>query len=509
MNQAKERMNSRIVKILPLAMMSATLTLPLGAHAQELAPPVAARPYIPLAASLGVHEPAQRFGVSTHLARLGRGWTPDMLPMIRALGVSSFRDEETWNSIERQKGVYKVDPVMEEAVNRGQTLNLENLFLLGFGNPVYANKVDPEAFTRYALWMIDHFKGRIKYFELWSEPELHDFVDTFGGTWNGKEADNSDSPWVKKFAEFATIVGKEIKRKHPEIKLVGYSSNAPSNQRHFKYPEMWKYIDVLAIHPYPYRLPPETVPWGGKEIDARDGVKTADEDQSFASHIRLYREGLKKVGRPDMPIWITEVGYTSAQLKQTGLWQGFTEPAQAIYLVRMALLAAGNGVERTYFYDFYDDGDNRHEVEDNFGLVRRDYTLKPSYHAVQRMCALMPGDTKVTPLPLKVERLGAWPRQDGTKWDGQAIQYLDQPQAHSFVRPDGQRVLFLWQPGRIYADAHEELANLTLTLPGVAVQEVGRVVSGETINPKTSRMGDTLTISELPYGADPVYILLK
>lgn len=454
------------------------------------------KPKLPIDFPPSNHAPALRFGIGTHLARTNNGWSPDMMPMIRSLGVGSIRDEDNWSGVETQKGVYQANKEIESAINKGNALNLQTLFMLAFGNTLYANRTDAEAFTRYALWMIEHYKGRVKYFEVWSEPELHDFLEVYGGTWNGKEADNSDSAWVKKFAEFATYVTREIKRKHPELMLVGYSANPPATIRHFKYPEMWKYLDVLAVHPYPYNVPPESLLWGGPEINARDGVVVADDDHSFTSFVRRLREGLKEVGRANMPIWITEVGYSTAQVKRTGLWQGFTEYAQAAYTVRLGIQAAGNGIDRTFFYDFYDDGPNRHEIEDNFGLVRRDYSLKPSFHALQRLCALMPGDTKSTPLNLTVERLSPW-RAD------------DKPQTYAFRRPDGTTVLFLWQAGRIYADAQEELVNLTISTPTTGIAEAGRVVSGDKISPVAARKDNSLVLSDVPLGADPVYIVMN
>ena len=490
--------NSLLAALLLLAAASlAIVTQPTTSKAQETSPPTP-RPKIPASALLPIPAgaPSQRFGVITHLPRLNVGWTPDLLPMIRALGVGSFHESVEWRLIETKKGVYAMPPLVEEMVDRGNALGLEPVILLGYDNPLYQNNLDKEAFTRHALWIIDHFKGRVKTFELFSEPEIHRFPEVYGGTWNGKEADNGDSPWIKKLAETVAYAAGEIKKKHPEVKLIGSAVIMPGTQRLFKYPAMWKNLDALTIHPYPYHSPPEIVPWGGKELDARDGVKVSDEDQSFSSMLRLLREGLQRAGRPDLPIWITEVGYSTAQVKKVGLWQGYTEFAQAAFNARLGIMAAGNGVARTYFYDFYDDGDDPHEIEFHFGLVRHDYSPKPSFFALQRLCALLPGDSKAVAPKTEVERLDPWRPDDGA-------------QTYSFQRPDGTRVVFLWQSGRIYGDVQEELANLTIQLPNVAVSEIGRVVSGEKLSPKVSRDGNVLKISELPFGADPVYVVLK
>lgn len=209
-----------------------------------------------------------------------------------------------------------------------------------------------------------------------------------------------------------------------------------------------------------------------------------------------------------MPIWITEFGYTTAQVDKTGLWRGFTESAQAAYLVRFGILAVANGVDRTYFYDFYDDGSKAHETEQNFGLVRHDYTPKPSYFAIQRLCRLMPGDTKACQLPLKVKRHADWGWAGSLKWDDEVIDYLSRPQVYAVRRPDGKVVVFMWKPGRIFADYQEELADLTIG-SGLKVVEIGRLVSGETIKPVITSTNHEQTLRNLPYGADPVYVVLQ
>jgi predicted RNase H-like HicB family nuclease len=472
--------------------------------------PAPTRRPIPASALIPIpdHAPALRFGVATHVNRLSAGWSPDLIPLVRALGVSSFRDEQSWASVEKEKGVYKPGAAIDEAVAKAETLQLEPLMLLVYGNPLYGDGLDAGAMARYANWLIEHHQGKVKFFEIWNEPDNFNFRKTYGGEWNGRGKGDEDGPWVAKFAEFATIVSREIKKKHPEVKLVGYSASAPSTHRLFKYPELWKNLDILAVHPYPYNNAPEVVAFGGDDILQRDGIAVADDNKSYVSQLRRYREGLAKAGRPDMPIWITEVGYTTSQQREKNLWLGFTENAQAIYNTRLGILSAGNGVDRTYFYDFYSDGPDAHNTEHNFGLVRQDYSLKPSYYAIQRLCSLMPGDTKPTTVPTKIDRL--WPRSNAAFGTPEAVKaVLDTPQTYAFTRPDGTKVVFFWQPGRIVGDAQEELANVTLTLPKGDITEIGRVVSGQKLTPKITRESESIKITEVPYGADPVYIVLK
>ncbi|HEY7417115.1 MAG TPA: hypothetical protein VH593_18150, partial [Ktedonobacteraceae bacterium] len=79
------------------------------------------------------------------------------------------------------------------------------------------------------------------------------------------------------------------------------------------------------------------------------------------------------------PIWITEIGWSTA-LDLT------TEVEQAHYLVRSAALCLSVGVEKILWYDLLNDGTAFFAREQNFGLLRRPdargyYTPKLAYTA--------------------------------------------------------------------------------------------------------------------------------
>jgi hypothetical protein len=228
--------------------------------------------------------------------------------------------------------------------------------------------------------------------------------------------------------------------------------------------------------------------------------------------IQIYRDTLASIGHPDMPIWITEVGYSTFSPKTPNrLWAGMTENAQALYETRFGILAASLGVEKTLFYVLVDSGDNDAEVEDRFGLIHRDLTPKSSYLTLQRLNGLMPGDTRPIALSVKIKRPAPTTRTDAAVWDSQTVEFLDEPQICSFKRPDGKLVVFLWRPGRIYADLQDELCELQVDMSAqpLHVLEVGRVGSGEKVKTKPQIADATLVVPGLRYGSDPVYLILQ
>jgi hypothetical protein len=438
--------------------------------------------------------PSQRFGMNTHIRHWEHVLDMDFIQTLKDGGLIAFRDGQEWDTIEKAKGVYTFSDSNEKMIDHANALGMEPLFVLAYESPkgLYENELDPEAFANYAAHAVTYYKGRVKYFQIWNEPQNFFFKKQYGGTWNGKEKDNSDSPWVSKFAEFVTIVAKRMKEANPDICIITGSA-APANHRLLaRYPKMWEHVDVLTLHPYPYSLPPEVVPWGGKNNE-RDGVYEADDTNSFKSYLQTYRKTLDDMGRKDMKIWITEVGYNTAQITKKQLWLGFKPYAQACYNVRMGIQAAGLGVDRLFYYDMIDDGTNKHYQENNFGQFYRDGKPKPAWTAISRMAKLMPGDTQPTPMNIDITVPSFRDYHVGVQWDEARIKFINTPQQYSFVRPDGKRVIFIWKAGRIFADAQDDVANVTINDCPFEIIEAGHVVSGEKLDLDIKRDNSTRT----------------
>lgn len=126
--------------------------------------------------SAGAALPNQTFliGATTHFAQ--NGLVPENnLTLAQQGGISSIRDEILWSSVERAKGVFVVPPLMEQAVTIALAKGIEPLLILDYGNKLYDNRGMPEteeaqqAFVRYAEFLANHFKGKVKHYEVWNE----------------------------------------------------------------------------------------------------------------------------------------------------------------------------------------------------------------------------------------------------------------------------------------------------------------------------------------------------
>jgi len=101
-------------------------------------------------------------------------------------------DPINWHWVEREKGVMTVDPETDAAITWLAEHAIETVMCIGFGNRLYTqedptrylpqlwewyyeNPLPPttpealEAWGRFVRFIVDHFRDRVRYFEIWNE----------------------------------------------------------------------------------------------------------------------------------------------------------------------------------------------------------------------------------------------------------------------------------------------------------------------------------------------------
>ena len=255
-----------------------------------------------------------RFGVCAHLNRwefpeLGRE-----LDMIRDAGIGFVRTDMDWGQVQPDENSWdfsRWDAVIGEAQKRG----IEILPILN-GNPHFA-KVPSEnlgAWGAYVKKCVERYRGRVKYWEVFNEPDLAPFWrDDPGGYFKAlkcayetiKEADPSA---VVLTGGFAGVPEKYIE----ELFKLGASD----------------FFDVMNVHPYDGDFPPE---------------------EGLARRLARLRALMQKYGAGGRPVWITEIGNSSGfpdpslgRLFEAALKKLGVDVADA----KIAVVADGG-----YFYD--------------------------------------------------------------------------------------------------------------------------------------------------------------
>ena len=294
------------------------------------------------------------FGVMTHFAH-GKGIPEKTLSIAALGGAQLIRDEMYWNQAERVKGVIQIDPKWDEYVNTAIANGIEPLLILSFGNPLYDQGGIPytqegiAAYTNYATTLVNHFKGKINYFEIWNEPNSPAGV-YFNPT--GKTAVD--------YANLVKAVYPAIKQANPQaVVLIGSTAGVdlPWLRQMFQ-AGAYDSMDALALHPYVWPNGPEA------------GSLTAKLNAAV-SLMQEFGNGQAK------PIWATEMGWPS----HSGA-SGVSDITNADYLVRAYVLSLSTGaVDKMFWYDLQDDGSNAQDSESRFGLIRYQYDAETPYAA--------------------------------------------------------------------------------------------------------------------------------
>ena len=126
-------------------------------------------------------------------------------------------------------------------------------------------------------------------------------------------------------------------------------------------------IDGLGVHPYSAVAP--------------------DDPRSWMMQLEALHKRLGQLGRPDLPLWLTEYGAPSVPVA-SGYAPALTEQQQADRL-RTAFALAGrfDWIENLTWYEYRDSNTGSRDPEENFGLVHSDLTPKPAYTALRDVVA--------------------------------------------------------------------------------------------------------------------------
>ena len=219
---------------------------------------------------------------------------------------------------------------------------------------------DPAYFGEAAAWVAQRWSTKLAGLELWNEPNYDE-----GGLVNLIAQD--------KAATYTAMV----KAAYPAVKAVAADLPVLAGSTSFVdvpfLQKMWAdgavgYFDGLAVHPYnEWRAPgaPHDVEWA--KYDLVQGLSSL-------------RSAMTGAG-VDVPIWITEFGYTSCTVG-ADRWC-VTEREQADYLAQAAeLVATWPWVRSFLVYNLRDKGTDPTSTEDNFGLDNYDLSPKPALGAL-------------------------------------------------------------------------------------------------------------------------------
>jgi len=327
------------------------------------------------------------YGVNSHLSWFDSEAEVDRVAQLMdEAGVGIVRTVLDWPSIEPKPGVWRWEG-FDRAVERLEEKDIAILGLLD-GSAPWATSApslsepywqkwpshDLAAFARYVKAVVERYDGDglsdapgspvIRYWEIWNEPNTAFF-------WR-------PGPSPEDYVRLLRVSYRAIKLANPSAVVVmgGIAGNGVSyptfgladDERNFLqqvYDHGGKnFFDVANVHLYPYTYElsrPELMATLQDALDETRSVMAAN-------------------GDGDKPIWITEIGFSTALFPDE--YEGQPDAVIASWLRNVYRQLSG--AEAVFWYMFEDEGTDENP-EAHFGLVEYDGRLKESYYAYREI----------------------------------------------------------------------------------------------------------------------------
>lgn len=279
-----------------------------------------------------------RVGVCVHMEHVRKGG----LDRVKELGIGWIRTDLNWESVERRRGEFDFS-AYDRLFADADRLGLKVLVILDYWHRFYDGPrmntdVARRGFANYVAKSLARYKGRGFHWELWNEPNHPKF-------WHPKPDPDEYNALAREvqgvFADLApseTLIGPALS--HLDLNfLTGLAPVLPK-------------FASISFHPYRDGGPESVVP----ELDG-------------------LRQTLGHLA-PQANLVASEWGYSSARGRMT-------DDQHADHAMRTLLTGMVAGVQRTFWYDLMNDGDDPQEREHHFGLYQSDGTPKAAAKALK------------------------------------------------------------------------------------------------------------------------------
>lgn len=368
-------------------------------------------------------------------------------------GVKWARLQSGWQRTEKSKGVYDFK-WLDGIVDKMLEIGVEPWLCLCYGNGLYteeAKKVfgavgcppintpeEKKAWADYVEATVAHFKGRIRYYEVWNEPD---------GKWCWKHG-----PDPYELGNFIIDTAKACKAADSDCKVVGFATCLANKDFLAKVAETGclDYIDAISYHAY------TTV------------------EEGFKHNFDVYKNLIESNGKK-LSIIQGESGAQSrpdgAGALKGGAW---TPLKQAKFLLRHLLCDINNRVEITSYFSCMDMIEALNGTVGNvasyldygyFGVIGADfdengrstgeYTPKTAYYALQNLCSVFCEDYEISDIPTESFINPSVPTISND--------YDFEETYHFGVRkPNGSSALVYWIPKRILTETIETTVSLRI-----------------------------------------------
>jgi hypothetical protein len=277
--------------------------------------------------------------------------------------VGIVRMDFLWQDIEPVQGEFdfsKYDLIVELAKKHG----IEILGILDYSADWASScrewncaPSENKLFINYAVAVVSRYKGKVRYWELWNEPDSPIY-------WKQQDG-------LKEYCRLLKQVYTAVKEIDPDCKVLngGLAGGIASVNRLYDN-GAGGYFDILNIHIF--------------ESPFNQGAQ-----KRIAAYPRIAYNIMKRNNDAEKKIWITEIGSPGLRRPKSAKdwWLGKNpdERRQAAWVsdVYGQLLDLAY-VEKVFWAFFRDCKQHFKTGVDHFGLVRWDFSKKPSYYSYKK-----------------------------------------------------------------------------------------------------------------------------
>ena len=265
------------------------------------------------------------------------------------LHLLSSRRQHTWETIEKQEGIYSDIDYWMDNVNYANSVGGDFVFLLAYNNKIYSgatdNKKGPstkkefDGFGNYVKEFAKTYQN-VEYYEIWNEPN---------GMWKPQERNDYTC-----LAEVAKLKAKSVNKDSKT--LIGSVANGDYGFVDEVFAEgLWANMDIVANHPY---------------------IRPSKVDQSYHGVLTGMANAITKHGGWKEQ-FLTEIGWPTHAA-------GISEEGAAIEHAKQIIVADYYGITQNQIYMLSDvkSGGNSEQC---FGTLYNSSGFKPSGYTVKQV----------------------------------------------------------------------------------------------------------------------------
>jgi hypothetical protein len=383
--------------------------------AQELPPTEQALPaatnrlFFPIARKATTQPATISFwGLNAYLTKVERNGDDlaQLADKTRAAGVHWTREEMVWALIEPLDN--RFNPVYDSRLNLVASKGLGVIGVListpdwavdsacrNASERFFCPPADPQQFAQFAGYMAERYDGdgfndapgspRIAAWEIWNEP--NDVA-------NWGDLGNDPNRRKERYGQMLVAAHQSIKAADSSTLVVtggtyifdgscagglcdGFNFFNAAGGVFQQVPAAKNAFDVFATHPFAHPERPDAP--NRPRILMLEGTS------------RQTRKWLTEIGRPDAPIWITELGWCTAPGNCPT--RGVNEEEQANFLMRALVIAQQSGIQHVSVLQLEDAFNNPNRLWGNTALLRNfdgaTYPEKPAFKALQTLASVV------------------------------------------------------------------------------------------------------------------------